>query len=99
MGTLLQVIGFGWALLGLGNLVGMFGKGPSEGLATFGLLLNVVLFILPGLGLGALGTMLKRRGAASSGEDARVAAAVQRALAEERARPAGTSGPPGAPDA
>lgn len=61
MATLMQVIGYGWALLGLGNIVGMMGQGPGEGVAAFGLVVNVVLFILPGLGLGAAGTALKRR--------------------------------------
>ena len=88
MGTLLQVIGFGWALLGFGNLVGMFSKDIGQGLQILGLMFNVLLFILPGLVVGGLGTVMNnRRKAATEAagtEEQRIAAAVSKALEAER---------------
>jgi hypothetical protein len=50
MGWLLVIVGFGWALLGVANLaMGALAVGP------FGLIFNMVLFILPGLVCGAIG--------------------------------------------
>lgn len=94
MRYVLMVVGYGWALLGLGNLVGMFGQGVSDGVATFGLLVNVLLFILPGLAIGGIGQWMARsaRRAAEhrETEEDRVRAAVQAALAEERAKAVGS---------
>lgn len=63
MGTLLAIVGFGWAALGLANLIGMFTKiGANQtGIATLGLMINVLLFVLPGLIVGGIGLMLRRR--------------------------------------
>jgi hypothetical protein len=61
MAQLLQVIGFTWALLGMGNLVMMFTRGVSVRLATAGLFINVLLFVLPGLALVAWGTVMRTR--------------------------------------
>jgi hypothetical protein len=63
MAILLLVVGGGWALLGLLNLIGMFGKTTADqtGIQMFGLILNVCLFILPGLVLAGIGALLKRR--------------------------------------
>ena len=68
-GVLLQFIGFGWAILGIWNLVGMFERLSRPGTnldaasttALFGLIANFILFVLPGLVVGALGTILNRR--------------------------------------
>lgn len=90
MATVLQVVGFGWAVLGMANLFGMFSKGVSEGVATFGLLINVLLFILPGLAIGGIGTMMKNRAKAQiaekSQEQSRIEAAVAAAIQAERAK-------------
>jgi hypothetical protein len=90
VGTVLQVIGFGWALLGFGNLIGMFSKEVGEGLQILGLMVNVLLFILPGLVVGGLGTVMKGRRKASTEsagtEEQRIAMAVAKALEAERAR-------------
>jgi hypothetical protein len=59
MAQLLQVIGFTWALLGVGNVVMVFTRGVSARFATAGLLINVILFVLPGLAVAALGTRAK----------------------------------------
>lgn len=56
-GLLMAILGFGWALLGLMNVTMMLG---DASLSAFGLILNMVLFILPGLGTGALGLKLRQ---------------------------------------
>jgi hypothetical protein len=62
MAILLQVVGFGWAVLGVGNMVGVLFGGHSSGMASFGLVFNVVLFVLPGLVVGAIGyNMMSKR--------------------------------------
>ena len=53
-----MVVGFGWALLGAANIEQMPWGGESSGVLTFGLIFNMVLFVLPGLGVGALGKRL-----------------------------------------
>jgi hypothetical protein len=59
MGGVLMVVGFGWALLGASNIFGMpWGEGESEGILMFGLIFNMIIFVLPGLGVGALGKKL-----------------------------------------
>lgn len=58
MKYLLYVIGGGWALLGFGNIVGGPWTEPgSETILVFSLIFNTVLFIIPGLGLAALGSL------------------------------------------
>jgi|ERR1039458_3816797 hypothetical protein len=88
MPTILMIIGFGWALLGFGNLVGMFSQGVGTGIATLGLLVNMLLFVLPGLVVGGLGYhMMNRRKAAAeekAAEQDRITIAVAAALQEER---------------
>jgi hypothetical protein len=91
----MQVVGFGWALLGAANIVMMISKRPESGIATFGLIFNVLLFVLPGLVVGALGSGLKKRSANAASEKAaleagereRIKAAVAAALEEERRKP------------
>lgn len=64
MAKLLMVVGIIWAVIGALNIVGMFGGvGVSEGVATFGLILNMILFILPGLAVAGIGKGIAQRGA------------------------------------
>ena len=50
LGTLLIVVGLVWAGIGLLNLMG-----------TMGLMFNMLLFVLPGLGVAGIGSALKKR--------------------------------------
>jgi hypothetical protein len=62
MAILLAVVGFAWALIGLGNIALMLtslDSGFAE-MAWFGLAINVVWFVLPGVALGAIGLHLVR---------------------------------------
>jgi hypothetical protein len=69
---LLQVVGAIWAVIGFANLVGMFATpGVSTGIGTFGLIFNMVLFVIPGLGLFALGYRLSSRGGGESNGSAK----------------------------
>jgi hypothetical protein len=61
MSQLLQVVGFTWALLGVWNLVMVFMQGVSARIATAGVLINVLLFVLPGLAVVVLGSALRTR--------------------------------------
>ena len=51
MAKILVALGLGWATLGVISLVTMSArlKDDSGGMAAFGLLLNYVIFIVPGL--------------------------------------------------
>ena len=65
MGIVLIVGGLGWALVGGAHLIGMTvltgGTAPSDGMAAFGLLLDVAVFIIPGLIIAGIGKVLRRR--------------------------------------
>jgi hypothetical protein len=62
MAVFLMVIGFGWAIIGFWNIIGMLARTDvSSGVGLFGFLLNMILFILPGLAIGGLGALLQRR--------------------------------------
>jgi len=65
MGTVLLVIGLGWALLGVLNLVGGLGELEKQGFGDtakgFALIFNMTLLILPGLVLAGIGQGLRRR--------------------------------------
>lgn len=62
MSLLLRIVGGIWAVLGVGNLVGMFSTpGLGSGIGTFGLIFNMVLFVIPGLGLLAIGHRMNSR--------------------------------------
>jgi hypothetical protein len=61
MRTVIMIVGYGWALMGAANIVLMPWGTLSEGLATAGLMFNGLLFVLPGLGVGALGQNMRRR--------------------------------------
>jgi len=66
MGNMLLIGGLGWALIGAAHLIRLStltgANAPSDGMAAFGQLLAVVVFIVPGL-IGAVGgVVLRRRG-------------------------------------
>jgi hypothetical protein len=61
MSQLFQIIGFTWALIGVSNLVMVFMQGVSARIATAGVLINVLLFVLPGLAVVVLGSALRTR--------------------------------------
>lgn len=65
IGIVLMVVGFGWAILGLVNVIWGIGNltslgGPALGAAggVIALMINMVIFILPGLVVGGIGTMI-----------------------------------------
>jgi len=66
MGTLLKVVGAIWTLIGIGNIIGMPWTESSEGLLTFGLILNMLLFIIPGLVVYGIGALIKKKQAVST---------------------------------
>lgn len=72
MGVLLIVVGIAWALLGAGNIFAML-NGLAEtnaepgGVESIGFVVNVLLFVLPGLVLAGIGEFLRRRNPAESG--------------------------------
>lgn len=60
MAIVLILIGYGWAILGIANLVGVFSEGGSaeQGWGSLALMVNVGLFILPGLIAGTMGSKM-----------------------------------------
>ncbi|MDN5850305.1 MAG: hypothetical protein L0H63_11845 [Nitrococcus sp.] len=67
MNTVLRLLGYGWATLGGANII-LFPDWASASSAHIGLLLgfNMLLFILPGLAVGGIGSMLQTRQAPAS---------------------------------
>jgi len=62
MGTLLLVLGLVWAFLGAANIVAAFANTSlTAGWQTFGIIFNMVVFILPGLAVAGLGELLRRK--------------------------------------
>src|SRR5687768_2253594 len=62
LGTILLVVGSFWALIGFANCGSMFTQGDvGTGIATFGLIFNTVLFVLPGLNSGGMGSHLRNK--------------------------------------
>jgi hypothetical protein len=59
----LMVLGGLWAVLGAANIATMLWRGTESGIATIGLVVNVVLFVIPGLLLWAVGQYLHRKNA------------------------------------
>jgi len=55
MKKFIQVLGFLWSCIGVGNIIGMFFKTSNINIITFGLLVNMVFFVIPGLALYSLG--------------------------------------------
>ena len=66
MGTLLKVVGAIWALIGLRNLFAMFWTDSSQGTLSFGLMFNILLFVLPGLVAYGMGARIKKKQSASA---------------------------------
>ncbi len=58
MGIFLIIIGLIWAIIGFANIITAFSKGISETMGTINLLVNFVLFILPGLAVSGIGGLL-----------------------------------------
>jgi hypothetical protein len=65
MGILLKIVGVIWALIGLGNLIGMPWKESSEGILMFGIMLNMLLFVMPGLVVYGIGSGIEKKKIAS----------------------------------
>jgi hypothetical protein len=61
MGLLLLLVGGVWALVGLGNFVTGASRGLAEGWIATSLLLNSVLFVVPGLVLVGWGSLIRSR--------------------------------------
>jgi hypothetical protein len=62
MGKLLIFVGGLWALIGVGNVVMMdWGAGSDTTVQTLGVILNGVLFVMPGLVVLGIGAMLDRK--------------------------------------
>ena len=68
MASLLRIVGAIWAVIGVLNLFGMPWQTSAEGLLTFGLMFNVLLFILPGLVVIGIGEAIARRSKQQSPE-------------------------------
>lgn len=66
MDTLLKVVGGIWAIIGAGNLFMMPWAESSQGILTFGLIFNFLLFIIPGLIVYGIGAGISKKRAAAS---------------------------------
>lgn len=87
MGMLLRIVGAVWAVIGAANLMGMFATpGISSGVGTFGLIFNMVLFIIPGLILVAMGWKMDKSSDAPSPMTKRLQA-LDEALRHEHITP------------
>jgi len=60
MSVLLKVVGGIWAILGFANIVMMFRNDVLSSIGAFGILLNFVLFIFPGLVVYGIGAAIGR---------------------------------------
>ena len=85
MGRFIQVIGGLWAALGFYSCISAANttSGQDAAVTGFATMFAMLLFIVPGLLLFGVGTMMIRRKSARADE---VATAVQAALAAERAK-------------
>jgi len=61
VGLLLILVGGGWAVLGAANVLMGASKGLSETTIAFSLILNMLVFLMPGLVLAGIGGLLRRR--------------------------------------
>jgi hypothetical protein len=66
MDTLLRIVGGIWAIIGAANIIMMPWNKSGEGLLAFGLIFNVLLFIIPGLILYGIGAGISKKRAATS---------------------------------
>jgi hypothetical protein len=60
MALLLQITGLIWFLLGAGNIIYITWEGGLDAVLGFGLMFNVLLFVLPGLVLLGIGKGIKK---------------------------------------
>jgi len=62
MGLLLKIIGGIWAIIGIGNIFmsPLFPGGTEAGILAL-LMYNALLFILPGMGVYALGVVMAKK--------------------------------------
>jgi hypothetical protein len=77
MGTLLKIVGAGWAVLGVANIFmspSISGSNPNSSMGGLVLLFNFVVFVLPGLGICGLGFLVANKKKRAAG---RVATAAQ----------------------
>ncbi len=72
MATLLKWVGGIWAVVGVGNLVGMPWTTAGQGLLTAGLMFNVLLFIVPGLIVYGIGSAITKKQAPAAAPSAPV---------------------------
>ena len=49
MRTFVKIVGCVWALMGVGNIIGMPWATMGNGMLTFGLIFNMLLFFFPGM--------------------------------------------------
>jgi hypothetical protein len=61
MGLLFLLVGSGWALIGVAHFVITSHKGLSENGMVFSFIFNTVPFVLPGLMLAGVGSLLRSR--------------------------------------
>jgi hypothetical protein len=61
MSTVLKVVGVGWALLGVWNILLSAAHHAPSGVGAIVLLVSFLLFIFPGLLLAGLGSMIARK--------------------------------------
>ncbi len=63
MDILLKVVGVIWAIIGLANIIALpsWGKTGEEGIIAIALVINVVLFIIPGLILYGIGVVIAKK--------------------------------------
>lgn len=61
MATLLRWVGGIWAVIGVGNLIGMPWTTAGQGLLTAGLMFNMLLFVVPGLIVYGIGSAISKK--------------------------------------
>ena len=69
MAILLKIVGGLWAFLGATNILSMLTRSSGANLGTvLGLVFNMVLFVLPGLGIYGIGVAITKRQAATGNQ-------------------------------
>jgi hypothetical protein len=61
MGIFLLVVGLVWAIVGFGNIILGMSRGISENMALFSIIFNFAIFILPGLVVAGIGTLIRKK--------------------------------------
>lgn len=67
MGSLLKLVGLGWAALGVVYMYSLTQESSNETTLGFGLMIAMLLFILPGLVVGGLGSIADKRSGKQDG--------------------------------